>query len=226
MKKMFLFLIVLPVMASDQIFDLIKVYFPVDSEISILEAGGHYGEHTVQMREIWKNSRIYVFEPLPSSYEVLLKNISGKGSIYTYPYALGSNIESVDFYINPNNDGSSSIGKPVEFNKNEFLDTPVKVDCITLNYWKKLHNIEKIDFMWLDMEGHELYALQSGQDVLKDVKVIFTEVDFEQVRVGSCNYKDLRAFLEKLGFKEVWKVKYGHRFGDALFVRKELLKTK
>ncbi len=143
--------------------------------------------------------------------------------ISSYPYALGKDVCTVDFYINPNNDGSCSIGKPVEFNESEFLEEPIKVNCITLDYWKNLFKIGKIDFAWLDMEGYELYALEAGMSVLKDLKVIFTEVDFVPVRVGSCNYKDLKKFLESLGFKEVWITKYSHRFGDALFVRKDLL---
>ncbi len=160
MKKLFL-LLMLPVFAEDAVFDLIKQYLPADEEIVILEAGGHYGEHTVQMSNIWKNSQIYVFEPFPDSYEILLKTIKGKYNIYSYPYALGKDVCTVDFYINPNNDGACSIGKPVAFNKSEFLEKPIKVNCITLDYWKNLFKIGKIDFMWLDMEGYEVLCASS-----------------------------------------------------------------
>lgn len=140
--------------------------------------------------------------------------------MYRYSYALSNYTGEVDFYVNnTGNDGSSSIGKPLAFNEKEFSLSPIKVDCITLNDWSSINKITKVDFMWLDMEGHELYVLKKATSLLDSVKVIYTEVDFEKVREDTCLYNDLRLFLESNGFQEIWKRAVGHRFGDALFVK-------
>ena len=73
--------------------------------------------------------------------------------------------------------------------------------------------------MWLDMEGHELHALQHASAILASVKVIYTEINFIHTRIGACLYTDLRKFLESQGFKEVWKSCEEGRCGDALFIR-------
>lgn len=220
MKKMFLvfFLMSFKIVAYDDVFNIIKQYTPSDPVI--LEAGGHHGEHTVQMAEIWPNAKIYVFEPLKTSYEKLLKAIEGKNNINTYPFALSSHNGKVNFYLNLDNDAACSIGEPVEYNKHEFSKTPISVDCITLDSWKSLNAIGKIDFMWLDMEGHELQALKAGLNLLKDVQVIFTEVGYNLIRMNACLYIEYKKFLEEQGFVEIWKSGVGSNFGDALFVRR------
>lgn len=76
--------------------------------------------------------------------------------------------------------------------------------------------------MWLDMESHELYMLQHALSVLPRVKAIYTEVSYTFIRKNSCLYPDLKSFLEEQGFVEMWRSTCG-RFGDALFIRKELI---
>lgn len=187
----------------------------------ILEAGGHYGEDTLGMKTVWPDATMYVFEPLPSSFEKLVHNTKNLSGITLCSYALSNYSGKTNFYLNPNNDGASSIGFPVAWNSHEFDPKPFEVQCITLDEWANDHKVSHIDFMWLDMEGHELYALQSASTILHSVKAIYTEVDFVHVRENSCLYSELKMFLEKQGFDEVWKsADYGSNSGDALFIRK------
>lgn len=189
----------------------------------ILEAGGHYGEDTLRMYAVFDNATIHVFEPLPSSYKKIKDITCGIESIKTYPFAL-SNFEGMtNFYVNYNNDGASSIGKPVNFNEKEFDKKPIKVSCTTINAWAKKYSIERIDFMWLDMEGHELSVLKNA-DIIDAVKCIYTEIDFVPVREDTGVYIQLRSFLEKKGFQEIWRDgDPGSRFGNALFIHESLL---
>jgi FkbM family methyltransferase len=186
----------------------------------ILEAGGHFGEDTIRMKSVWPQATIHTFEPLPSSFIQMVKNTCHLPSVFCYPYALTTFSGKTNFYIDIPNNAASSIGYPVEWNESEFDKTPIQVSCSTINEWARLHDISKIDFMWLDMEGHELYALQHALDILNTVEAIFTEISFEPIREGSCLYTDLKKFLELEGFYEVWKTSEKGRFGDALFMRR------
>lgn len=196
----------------------VKSFLPSDPVI--LEAGGHFGEDTIRMKIIWPKATMHVFEPLSSSFEKMISDTKDLSSVFCYPYALTTFSGKTNFYIDIPNNAASSIGYPVEWNENEFNKTPIQVSCITINEWAKANNISKIDFMWLDMEGHELFALQNASNILKTVKAIFTEVSFVPIRQGSCLYTDLKNFLESQGLYEVWKSCDSGRFGDALFVRK------
>src|SRR5579872_6813994 len=191
------------------------------AEPVILEVGGRFGEDTIRMKSFWPNATMHVFEPLHSSYEQIIKNTAHLSAIFAYPFALTTYSGKACFYINIHNAGASSIGYPVVWNEHEFDKKPIEVDCTTIDEWAKKNKISRIDFMWLDMEGHELYALQHGKEILNTVQAIYTEISFEPIRENSCSYIDLRNFLVEQGFYEAWKSSETGRFGDALFIRKD-----
>lgn len=206
---------------QDAVLEHIKPYLP-EAPV-IIEAGGHLGEDTLRMKGVWPNAVLHVFEPLPSSFDQMKMNLRFVENIFCYPFALSTHSGSTLFYIDVPNNAASSIGLPVDWNAHEFDLTPIEVPCITLDEFSRNYGVKEVDFMWLDMEGHELYALQRGEIILSSVKAIFTEISFEPIRQGSNLYKDLRSFLEANGFEEVWASTHEGRFGDALFIRKELL---
>ena len=206
---------------ADEMLQYVKQFLP-DAPV-LLEAGGHFGEDTIKMKKVWPKAIVHAFEPLPSSFRRMLKEVKGISSIHCYPYALTNHMGTTNFYIDVPNNGASSIDFPVSWNQEEFDKTPIQVPCITLDRWADMYDVDYIDFMWLDMEGHELYALQQAQEILKTVKVIYTEISFIPVRINSGGYGDLRNLLESQGFVEVWKWQCGNGYGDALFIKKDLL---
>lgn len=175
------------------------------------------------MKRVWPDATMHVFEPWQPSLAKLQERTKGLSSVNYYSYALTTYSGTTDFYINSCNDGACSIGAPVDYNESEFKKEPIKVVCTTFNAWAKSYGVTSVDFMWLDMEGHELYALQHATEFLSSVKAIYTEIDFVPVRKGAGLYVDLRKFLESQGFVEVWKSCSSGRFGDALFVKKDLI---
>lgn len=190
---------------------------------TILEAGGHHGEDTEEMKTLWPLATMYVFEPLESSFQKLTKRTAHLKNVHCYHVALSNFEGTSNFYFNPNNDGASSIGHPVDYNQNEFLKDPLTVQCTTLEAWARQQQPKPIDFMWLDMEGEELRALQGSGTLLDSVKVIYTEINFTETRIGVGLYHNLRKFLEQKGFVEIWKSGDCGRNGDALFIKRNLL---
>lgn len=160
----------------DEMLAYVKQLLP-DSPV-ILEAGGHFGEDTIRMKSVWNNAMVHMFEPLPSSFKVMIQEVKNLSKVACYPYALTNHSGVTNFYIDLPNNGASSIDFPVSWNEGEFDKTPIQVPCITIKDWAQMYGVSHIDFMWLDMEGHELYALQHAGDLLKTVKAIYTEVSF------------------------------------------------
>jgi len=208
---------------SDEMLLFLKQFLPASPVI--LEAGANQGEDTLKMMFLWTKSNIHVFEPSPHCFSLLKKHIAAFPLIKSYPYALTNFCGEAEFYIGINEaPASSSIDEPLEIG-NSFEKKPIKVPCLTIDEWATQNKISSIDFMWLDMEGHELCALQKATDILKNTKIIYTEVSYEPIRKTGCSYLDLKAFLEKQGFLEVWRWRLGniYKFGDALFIKKDAL---
>ena len=102
------------------------------------------------------------------------------------------------------------------------LEHPAIVDVTTLDAWAQSRGITKIDFMWLDMEGNELNALNGGLSILNTVKVIYTEVNLQTFWNGCVRYEELTAWLENHGFEKMWEDITPNWHGNALFVNKNL----
>jgi len=77
----------------------------------------------------------------------------------------------------------------------------------------------------MDTQGSELLVLKGGLSLLKNFQYIKTEAaDFESYK-GCCLINDLSKFLNKLGFKEIKRIKFatrkkGGNYFDVLYERK------
>ena len=203
-------------------FEIIKANLPQNP--IILEAGAQFGEDTGWMSKLWPTGQIHAFEPSPTSFLQLNKKLKEQKNVFCYNLAL-SNVEGqLSFYTAG---GASSLLKPTKsFNDAYFhadLNHPIKVQCTTINKWAQKHNIKKIDFLWLDMEGNELNALKGASTLLKNIKLIFTEVNFQTFWENCATYKHLKRWLALNGFRELWIDRSAPTWqGNALFINTKL----
>ncbi len=61
--------------------------------------------------------------------------------------------------------------------------------------------LENIDLLKLDLQGAERLVLSGGVKVLERVRVIYTEVFFEQLYAGAWLFWEMNEFLSGRGFK-------------------------
>ncbi len=204
--------------------DWIAQYLP--SNPIIVEAGAHIGTDTQRMSAKWPNGTIYAFEPNPKLYPILQKNSGGSSNIHTFCLALGNRIGMADFYISkpiePNapGDASSSLFPP---SKEHWrwswigFEEPISVLITTLDAWAEEHQVDHVDFLWLDMQGSEFQMLSACPEILKSVKVIQTEYSKLPYYEGTVLFDDLTKWLSEKGFKIVYEESELH--GDAIYLR-------
>lgn len=129
--------------------------------------------------------------------------------------------------------GSSSLRPPKEhLAYAPFVAFPrtIQVETIKIDSWADANGIERIDMMWLDMQGVELEVLKSSPKMVSTTRVILTEVSFVEAYENQSYYHEIKNWLEEQGFDLVWcgfnpyhPTSDGQWFGDALFIRRELL---
>lgn len=219
----------------EDVLNLVKEYLP--SNPIIIEAGAYNGADTLRMITLWPSSTIYAFEPVPAYFDILSKNTSKFSNIQRFQLALGEKIEQSVFYLASHATTgdlwpSGSLLKPKEhLNYANYVkfDKKIVVEKTTLDAWVKNQGIDRVDFMWLDMQGYELPALMAGCNILKSVKVVYTEVEFVEAYKKQFLYRDVKSFLEKQGFslvaqdfddnEIVTKKGNGRWYGNVMFVR-------
>lgn len=176
----------------------------------IIHVGANEGEELSSYLHYTTN--IHMFEPIQNSYEKI-PNIVKK-----YNCALGD-VEGT-FELNvANNSQSSSLLKPKRHLQEHpevlFIDK-ILVPVKTLDSF----NIQNCNFLNMDVQGYELHVLKGATNTLKHIDVIYTEVNMDEIYEGNCLIEDLDAWLFNYSFKRVWHYDTGHRWGDAIYIRK------
>jgi FkbM family methyltransferase len=196
---------------------------------NIIECGGHLGTDTFKLSKIFNNATIHCLEANPNLYKNLIKN-NNFNNLKLYNYALSDKNEPISFYIdkNPLGDaGASSILQASAFYLNNHIknEEKITVDGIKLSDFCINENITDIDLLWLDIEGFEYYVLKSSEDFLKNIKYIYTEVNFQEFRKNTKLYRDIRNFLNDNNFEEInqWTQgdEWGKWQGNVLFRNKK-----
>jgi 2-O-methyltransferase len=189
--------------AVTDLFVAVKKYLPANP--SILEAGAHMGFDTYGLAKIWPKAEIYAFEPVPKLYTSLVQRVSSLKNVKTFCMALGEQNDTVAMYVSGGDStGSSSILKPTvhlaRFPGVTF-DHTIPVPVKRMDDWAKDQNISRIDFIWLDMQGYEVYALKGAGELLKTVSVIYTELCASELYAGLTTRDEYIRFLNGTGFE-------------------------
>jgi len=170
-----------------------------------------------------------LIEPLDFPFSVLQHQLEGIPS-YVPVKALISSIngKKYDFYIASNGGQSSSILEPNEhLSKFPFVSFDEKIELIscrldTLFLYLKNENIikfDKIDMLFMDVQGAELFVLQGAGEILDTVNYIWTEVGIGNQYLGAAAYIDIIQFLHLYGFQLLAFDCEPHAFGNALFYK-------
>lgn len=201
---------------------IIAQYIPKNPVI--VEAGTCDGRDTLQMSQLWKDSKIHTFEPIPELFLKASINLEKAKNVRIYPLALSNINGETEIHVSGGlSDGSSSILPPLkhlDVHPDVSFTKKIKIKCTTLDDWATKEGIEKIDLMWLDMQGMEYNVLQAGTKTLKNTKAIFTEVSLIETYQGVILYPEFRKWLESCGFEVIWEDLPYEDMGNVLFVKK------
>jgi FkbM family methyltransferase len=201
-----------------QIGRLLKVERPV-----ILEIGANCGQTTIEFLEVFPDARIYCFEPDPRAIEKFKRNIDSP-NVELVEAAVGADSGFVMFHqssgaewIDPSGwDHSGSIRKPkthlevwpwVKFEKQ------IPVRMIKLDDWVTDRKIERVDFIWADVQGAESDLILGALQTLSKTDYFYTEFSDDEWYEGQINFQLLSSLLSNFSLV--------HKFNsDALFRRR------
>ena len=184
----------------------------------LLHIGAHYGQEFETYKKLGVDNIVF-FEPVPETFEKLKNNVGGKATLHQI--ALGNSVGEIEMNVETVNNGqSSSILDPhlhliqypnIVFNKK--IKVPINKLDNFLNYSEK-HN-----FIVIDVQGYELEVFKGGEEYLKQVNGIITEVNRDEVYKNCVKINELDEFLGKYSFKRVETNWVGGTWGDALYIK-------
>jgi len=179
--------------------DFIKLEFPSAVEGLCIDAGANIGNHSVFFGKIFK--RVFSFEPNPKVYKLLEVNTFENENIETFNFGLSSQAKEVNLYCDELNLGGSS--QEAQESLNKVTVKMEKLDDIDFND-------EKVNFIKIDVEGHEIQLLEGAKKTIQKHKPIiaFEQHAFDFVEGTS----DSIEFLRKYGYKKFYVTKTYPKF--------------
>ncbi|MFI5156557.1 MAG: FkbM family methyltransferase [Chitinophagales bacterium] len=203
---------------------LLKKYLP--SNPVIIDCGAHVGSDAVDLARIFPAANIHCFEPVTEIFQSLQHNTRKYRQIHCHKIALsGEDGKSAMFVSSGHSDGSSSINKPKDHlidHPGVYFDKKEEVETNSLDNWAVRNKISVVDFLWLDMQGHEFSMLSASSSILPTVKLIHSEVSIKEVYEDSKLYPDYKSWLESKGFGVLIEaIPPGADMGNVLFLRKK-----
>lgn len=188
----------------------------------VIHVGAHWGEEV----EIYRGNgfrNCAFIEPCKDAYEHLLKATAGYDWAKTFNVACGSKIFETEIHVETRNNGqSNSILKPanhlkyypdIKFYGKETI-TVVPLDTLGLNDGK-------YNMLNMDVQGYELEVLKGATETIKNIDVVYTEVNSEEIYEDCAKVDELDAFLSD--FKRCEEEWTDRGWGDAIYIRKTLL---
>jgi FkbM family methyltransferase len=165
----------------------------------VLEAGTHVGSHTIKLCLL--SETVYGFEPFPLSYELINKNIEINkiDNLKIFKNALSNEIKEVNVeFHNPLNRNVGGWGLNFDINnEGNSSDNNIIVNCLTIDSL----NLNKLDFIKLDVEGFEKEALLGGINTIKKFKPIIIFENWgenQSINIDETNIKF--SFLTNIGY--------------------------
>lgn len=163
------------------------------------DIGSNNGEYTFLFEKYAGAKNVYAFEPILKLNKILKKIFT---DVNIFQIALSSKNQICDFKIPKiNNFYFYSRGKlDIQIlEPNETDSHIVKVECRTLDSFVSELNLLKLNFIKIDVEGHEFEIIKGGINTFKKFKPIIL-LEIEQ-RHHDFNIKEIFDFIEALGYK-------------------------
>ena len=154
---------------------------------TMIDAGVHFGESFINFAK--NNWTIFGIEPNPES----IAKIPKSNNFTLYQNAV-SDIDGQDvvLYTSTESTGITSL-VPFHSDHKPF----VNVKTISLRTIIQKENLKKIDYLKIDIEGYDLFALKGFPFEILKPSIIMCEFEDKKTQILNYTYKDLADYLSK-----------------------------
>lgn len=166
-----------------------------NSSFVFFDVGANGGSYSEMVASVFKNPdlKIFAFEPSRFSFPNLKEKTSEIPCMQVFNFGLGSSEEDVQIFANYEGSGATSLYKTAIDSLSKKTNIEETIHLTTIDKFCPGNNIRFIDFMKIDVEGHELFVLNGAQKMLQSKSIRFIQFEFGSFHVFS------RTF-----FKDFW----------------------
>jgi FkbM family methyltransferase len=167
---------------------------------TILDIGANIGWYAARFAKRLPEARIFAFEPMPTSYAYLQRNVAANGvaeRVMTFNYGLSSSSGPVEFFIAPASGTNASLKNVAK------VEDAVAVTGVTLTLDQWVANYRVVpDFIKCDVEGAEFLVFQGGASTLREHRpVVFAELLRKWAKPFGYHPNDMLRYFDEMGYR-------------------------
>lgn len=190
---------------NSELLFLNKYLFPKTERGVCLDIGANIGNHSLYFAKEF--SSVLSFEPNPRTFKLLEVNACISDNIRCFPFGASKTNTFLTAVDNQLNVGTSRVVRdhhaPIGGEKS--LEFKVR----NLDEFLKDAGVKKVDFVKIDVEGHELQAIEGLRKTLaRDYPPIAFESNMRDNEEAQNNILDL---LKEIGYTKFFEMKGAHR---------------
>ncbi|MEO6232646.1 MAG: FkbM family methyltransferase [Ferruginibacter sp.] len=197
--------------------------------VTVFDVGANVGQTFNWVRFNEPKAKIYSFEPVSSSFEILQKNYSNDALGVLEKLAMGEMDGEKTIRLFRDQTVLNSLKHELMNHEADAVTETISVT--TLDAYCSINNIHKIDLLKIDTEGYEFNVLEGAANLLEKAAIsfIYCEVGFMKQNVRNTYFADLTEWLAKknyyfFGLYQMgnYDWKRGNYFGNALYVYRDI----
>ncbi|MCO6499208.1 MAG: FkbM family methyltransferase [Vicingus serpentipes] len=171
----------------------------------VLDVGANIGYYTIPLALNLqsKNVKVYAFEPVTSNYNSLMKGVIKNGvekNVIANKIALGDKEGSLEIIKTEQGNSGNAV---LSINNDNFKIESERetIQMITLDQYMLKNNLERCDFIKIDIEGAEIFFIQGAIELIKKYKpIIYGEFNSYFIKKFGFSIMDVWNLLEPLGY--------------------------
>lgn len=164
----------------------------------VFDVGANDGRTVLRIYELLNRPRMYAFEPVSSTYRVLVERTQHLSNVAPRQLAIGAAAGTRDIYLN-------EIAAMNSFAPH-WTEKPLGKEAVTVTTVDDQMRAERIPFVHylkIDTEGAELEVLHGAEAALRSqsIGVIQLEVGVDQIPKPFVSLETARAYLAERGYR-------------------------
>lgn len=163
----------------------------------IFDVGAHIGNYSIDLSTN-SEAQIYSFEASPITYQTLKKNTSNIKNILPMNFAVSDTLTNLKLYDYEDRDYSShaTLYKSIIIQIHKAQTKEYNIETTTIDNFAEKHQINMIDLLKIDVEGHEFKVLQGAKKLLSTRSIKTIQFEFNEFNsISRVFFKDIFEML-------------------------------
>jgi FkbM family methyltransferase len=164
----------------------------------VFDVGANIGEYSVALARFFgPEATVHAFEPSRDTHAKLLATIARQANIKAHHCGFSDSVGTLKLFRNPDRHTLASVYQRDLDHYGLRMDDSEEIQLMTVDAFCEREGIERIHFLKIDIEGHELSALKGAARMMAEGRIDAIQFEFGGANIDSRTYfRDLFTLLK------------------------------